>query len=202
MFIISLTGNSGAGKTTIVSNLIDAIGANNVSHLQQDSYYKDQSQIPLKERNNVNYDHPDTFDIDLFVLDLKKLSKGIIIDAPIYNFSTHTRESSTERIIPKKLILAEGIHMFYTEELRGLVDLKVFVDVPIDICFIRRLLRDRKDRDRSVESIVSQYLETVRPMQEKYISPSIKYADLVIENGTDSDKKIKYLTNLIFDNIS
>ena len=195
--IISISGRSGSGKTTVVENLIKIFGDETISYLHQDSYYKDQSQIPYEKRSLINFDHPDTIDIELFTDHLINLSRGMIVNKPVYNYKTHTREKTTEFIYPKKIILADGIHVFFTKKLRDLANIKVFVDVPKDICFIRRLLRDIKERDRSVESIINQYIETVRPMQEKYVSPSIKYADFIIKEGGHNLRDIKFLSGRI-----
>jgi len=199
--IVSISGRSGSGKTTVVNNLIEILGRDNISYLHQDSYYQDQSHIPEEKRAQINFDHPDTIDIELFTEHLINLSKGMIIKKPIYNYKTHTREKKTEKIYPKKIILADGIHVFYTKKLRLLADIKVFVDVPKDLCLIRRLLRDTKERDRSIESIINQYIETVRPMQEKYVSPLIKYADLIIKDGGHNIVEIKRLVRLINDKV-
>lgn len=143
----------------------------------------DQSHIPYEERERINYDHPDAIEIELFAKHLLMLSNGEIVDKPIYDFMTHTRKQERERVIPQKVILADGIHVLTDEIVRRIVDLKVYIDADPDICFIRRLLRDTKERDRTFESVVNQYLKTVRPMQEKYVVPIKEYADFVINNN-------------------
>jgi uridine kinase len=195
--IISISGRSGSGKTTVIDNLIKALGRDNIAYLHQDSYYKDQRLVPYEKRSQLNYDHPETIDIELFTEHLINLSKGKIVQKPIYNYKTHTREKTTEIVYPNKIILADGIHVFFTNKLRDLANIKVYVDVSKDICFIRRLLRDTQERGRSVESVINQYIETVRPMQEKYVSPTIKYADFIIKDGGQNTKDIEQLVRLI-----
>jgi uridine kinase len=195
--IISITGRSGSGKTTVVNNLISIFGQDSISYLHQDSYYKDQSHVPYEKRKFINFDHPASLDIDLFTNHLIKLSEGTIINKPIYDYKTHTREKNTEEVRPLKIILIDGIHVFSTERLRKLSDIKVFLNVSKDICFIRRLLRDTKERERSMESVINQYIETVRPMQEKYISPMIRYADFIIESGGKNIIEIEKLASAV-----
>ena len=195
--IISISGRSGSGKTTVVNSLIELIGKDKISYLHQDSYYKDQSHIPYEERNRINYDHPDTIELNLFAKHLNLLTNGQTINKPVYNYSTHTREKQTEKILPKKIIIADGIHVLSDRIIRELSDIKVFVAVDKDLCFIRRLLRDTKERGRSVESVINQYIETVRPMQEKFVSPCIKYADFIIKHGGHNLESVKELVNLI-----
>jgi uridine kinase len=195
--IISITGRSGSGKSTAINNLIKIIGHDNICYLHQDSYYKDQSHLQYEKRSKLNFDDPHTIDIDLYTLHLLTLAKGFSIEKPVYNYKTHTRSHKIETIYSKKIILTEGIHVHFTEQLRDLADIKVFVDVSKDICFIRRLLRDTLERNRTIESIINQYLETVRPTQEKFISPLIKYADFIISDGGNNLNDISRLASII-----
>lgn len=195
--IISITGRSGSGKSTVVKNLTNIIGLDNICCLHQDSYYKDQSHLLYEKRSKLNFDHPNTIDIELFTLHLLTLVKGFNIEKPVYDYKTHTRSQKTETIYPKKIILTEGIHVLFTEQLRDLADIKVFVDVSKDICFIRRLLRDTLERKRTIESIIDQYLETVRPTQEKFVSPLLKYADFIIKDGGNNVNDIDRLVSII-----
>lgn len=195
--IILISGRSGSGKTTVVNTLIKIIGKANIAYLHQDSYYRDQSHVPYESRSKINFDHPNTIDLKLFTDHLKLLSEGKKIEKPIYNYATHTREKQTEIITPKNIIIADGIHTLSDSSIRELSDLKVFVDAEIDLCFIRRLLRDTKERGRSVESVINQYMETVRPMQEEFVSPSIKYADFIIKNGGHNIESIQQLIKII-----
>ena len=199
--IVAISGRSGSGKTTVVKNLIKILGKENVCYLHQDSYYKDQSHIPYEERERINYDHPNTIEIDLFAKHLLRLAKGEFVNKPIYDFITHTRKHQTEKISPQKIILADGIHVLTKEIIRKIIDVKVYVDTDPDISFIRRLLRDTKERGRSVESVINQYITTVKPMQEKYIVPTKSYVDFIISNGGFNHPAINRLADLIKERI-
>ena len=195
--IISIAGRSGSGKTTTVKKLLEILGEDNVCYLHQDSYYKDQSHIPYENRELINYDHPDSIDIELFISHLKDLADNKKVKKPIYDFISHTRNNKTEIVYPKSIILADGIHVMTSLSIRKIVDIKVFVDTDADISFIRRLLRDTKERDRSVEGVINQYIETVKPMQEKYIVPTRKYADFIIMEGGYNMPAIEKLVEMI-----
>ena len=195
--IIALSGRSGSGKTTVVKKLIEILGEDNICFLHQDSYYMDQNHIPYEERERINYDHPDAIEIELFAKHLLMLSNGKIVDKPIYDFMTHTRKQERERVIPQKVILADGIHVLTDETIRRIVDFKIYIDAESDICFVRRLLRDTKERGRSFESVINQYLETVRPMQEKYVVPVKKYADFIITDDGSYQSSIEQLAEII-----
>lgn len=199
--IIGICGRSGSGKSTLAKRIRDEFGRDKVIIVDQDSYYKDLSHMSMSDRKKVNFDHPETIDIDLFTEHLDSLKSNQTISKPIYDFKTHTREERNESVLPKKIILVEGIHVFYKKGLRDLMEIKVFVDVPKDICFIRRLLRDTKERGRSVECVINQYIETVRPMQEKYVSPTIRYADFVFKGGGDNLREFQLLSESIKEKI-
>jgi uridine kinase len=183
VILIGISGSSGSGKTLITKTIIDSIGKEKVSVIQEDSYYKDLSDIPSNERTGKNFDHPDAFEHNLLSQNLKDLKNGHIIEIPVYDYKTHTRTKTTNTISPKKVILLEGILILNDPDIRDLLDIRVFVDAMPDICFIRRLQRDISERGRTIDSIISQYLQTVRPMFFKYVEPSKKYADIIIPRG-------------------
>ena len=183
IILIGISGSSGSGKTLITKTIIDNIGNDKVSIIQEDSYYKDLSDIPFTERTGKNFDHPDAFEHNLLTNNLKDLKKGKKVEIPVYDYKTHTRIKETKTISPKKVILLEGILILNDPGIRNLLDIRVYVDAMPDICFIRRLQRDISERDRSIDSIINQYLNTVRPMYFKYVEPSKKYADIIIPKG-------------------
>jgi len=192
-FVIGISGGSGSGKSTLVSELVYKISSSNVSVLSQDSYYIDQSHLPAEERDQINFDHPAAFDNDLLVKHLRQLIAGKAVDVPVYNFSTHTRQSFTRPIYPSTILLIEGIYILYHEEINKLLDYKIFIDLDDDERFIRRLIRDVEERGRSMDSVIKQYLTTVKPMHNKYIAPSKKNADIIISGNNG----IEYLTELL-----
>jgi uridine kinase len=183
VLIIGICGGTGSGKTTVAQKILEAVGADRVVYLQQDAYYKDVSHLPLEERHRLNFDHPDAIDTDLLIRHIEQLRAGRAVEQPIYDFTTHTRRPETRRIEPRPIILVEGILVFENPRLRALMDLKIFVDTADDIRFIRRLLRDISERGRTVESVIRQYLETVRPMHLEFVEPSKRYADIIIPEG-------------------
>lgn len=181
--IIGICGGSGSGKSTVTKELVDLVGKENVSIIEQDSYYKDQSNLEFEERVKTNYDHPFAFDNDLLISQIKDLKEGKAIEKPIYDFSEHNRKKETELIEPKEVVILEGILIFNEEELRDLMDIKVFVDTDSDVRIIRRILRDIKDRGRSLDSVIMQYMTTVRPAHLQFVEPSKRYADIIIPEG-------------------
>lgn len=197
LLVIGITGGTGSGKTMIAKAVINVVGTERVACIQQDSYYKDRSNISPKERENINYDHPDALENGLLVHHLQELRNGYPIEKPIYDFKTHTRKSETEIIYPKEVIIVEGILMLVDKRLRDLMDIKVFVDTDADIGFIRRLKRDISERGRTVESVISQYLNTVRPMHLKFVEPTKKYASIIIPEGAFDKAAIKKLVSMI-----
>jgi uridine kinase len=183
IILIGISGSSGSGKTLITKTIIDNIGNDKVSIIQEDSYYKDLSDIPFSERTGNNFDHPDAFEHNLLTSNLKYLKKGKKVEIPVYDYKTHTRKTETKSISPKKVILLEGILILNDPGIRNLLDIRVYVDAMPDICFIRRLQRDISERNRTIDSIINQYLQTVRPMFFKYVEPSKRYADIIIPKG-------------------
>ncbi|MFN3265206.1 MAG: uridine kinase [Deinococcales bacterium] len=182
-FIIGVAGGTGSGKTTVTERVLEVAGVGSVAVLAQDSYYLDQGHIPLRERLNVNYDHPDAFDWALMLEHLTRLRDGEPIYSPIYDFTSYTRSSNTIPILPAPIIVLEGVLALYEPDLRALYDLKVFVDADADVRFIRRLERDVRERGRTPESVIHQYLETVRPSHLQFTEPTKRYADVIIPHG-------------------
>ena len=180
--IIGIAGGTGSGKSTLADNIRKEF-ANNITMLSQDYYYKSNSHLSFDERKKLNYDHPDAFDTDLLIEHLNKLKKGEVIYRPNYSFVTHLREEQTVEVVPKKVILLDGILIFENKELRDMMDIKIFVDTDADIRFIRRLVRDVSDRGRTLESVIEQYTTTVKPMHEQFVEPSKKYADIIVPEG-------------------
>lgn len=185
--VVGIAGGSGSGKTTVVHRILDRVGWDRIAYLPHDAYYKDASHLPWEERIHLNYDHPNSLDNDLLITHIRMLLRGEGIDAPIYDFATHTRKAETRRVLPSPVILVEGILVFVDERLRELMDIKIYVDTPADERFIRRLLRDIRERGRSVDSVVEQYQSTVRPMHMKFVEPSKQYADIIIPEGGHND---------------
>ncbi|RMG68277.1 MAG: uridine kinase [Calditrichaeota bacterium] len=181
--LIGIAGASGSGKTLVAQTLVDSLGSEKVLCLQEDAYYKDLSHLPFEERTRFNFDHPEAFDHDLLVAHLKMLLTGQAIEHPIYDYATHSRRPETRRVEPRPIIILEGILVLAVPELRALMDIKIFIDTPPDICFIRRLERDIRERGRTVDSVIAQYKSTVRPMYLQFIEPSKRYADIIIPRG-------------------
>jgi uridine kinase len=180
---VGVAGGTGSGKTTIVEEMLRGIDPNNVLLIQHDSYYKDRSHLPSHERANINYDHPDALETSLLIQHLKQLLAGQAASIPIYDFVTHTRKPESRNVPPCKVIVVEGILILAEPSLRELFDIKVFVDADPDLRFIRRLERDIAERGRTRESVVAQYLHTVRPMHLEYVEPSKRYADVIVPEG-------------------
>ena len=180
--IIGIAGGTGSGKSTLADNIRKEF-ANNITMLSHDYYYKSNSHLSFDERKKLNYDHPDAFDTDLLIEHLNKLKKGEVIYRPNYSFVTHLREEQTVEVVPKKVILLDGILIFENKELRDMMDIKIFVGTDADIRFIRRLVRDVSDRGRTLESVIEQYTTTVKPMHEQFVEPSKKYADIIVPEG-------------------
>lgn len=181
--IIGICGGSGSGKTTVARKILEAVGEHRVAYLQHDSYYKDWGHLPFEERRKINFDHPDALDTDLLIEHVEQLRAGRPIEQPVYDFTHHVRTSQVRRIEPRPVILIEGILIFENARLRQLMDLKIFVDTADDLRFIRRLQRDISERGRTVESVIEQYLEQVRPMHLEFVEPSKRYADIIIPEG-------------------
>ncbi|HWS99048.1 MAG TPA: uridine kinase [Pyrinomonadaceae bacterium] len=181
--IIGICGGTGSGKTTVANRILESVSASEVAFIQQDSYYRNLKDLPLDYRNAVNFDHPDALDNDLLVHHIRKLKAGGSVELPLYDFKTHTRLNETVLIEPKPIVIVEGILIFADSRLLEQMDVKVFVDTPDDIRFIRRLRRDISERGRTLDSVIEQYLNTVRPMHMQFVEPSKRYADVIIPEG-------------------
>lgn len=181
--IIGISGASASGKSLLANTIVNELGSSQVVVISEDSYYKDHSDIPFEERAKINYDHPDSLDHDLLYENLLELQKGKSVDIPLYNFSTHLRESETRAIGQHTIIVLEGILLFIDPKLRELMDIRIYMDTALDICLIRRLKRDVKERARSLDSVLQQYEDTVRPMYLQFIEPSKRYADIIVPRG-------------------
>lgn len=181
--LIGITGGTGSGKSTIAKEIYKKFNEDCIAMIEQDSYYKDQSQLSFDERTKTNYDHPDAFDTVLLVEHLKMLLQGKEIDKPIYDFEKHNRKIEKIKVQPRDIIIVEGILVLEEKDLRDLLDIKIYVDTDADVRIIRRLVRDINERGRTVDSVINQYLNVVRPMHMQFIEPSKRYADIIIPEG-------------------
>ena len=182
ILVIGIAGGSGSGKTTLVKNLMAQFGPK-ITVLSHDNYYKRHDELTYEQRCELNYDEPGAFDTSLMVYQLEQLRHGQTIQCPVYDFTVHNRSNETLSIQPEQVIIVEGILIFENEQLRDLMDIKIFVDADADIRICRRMKRDVNKRGRSLESVITQYQQTVKPMHEKYVEPSKKYADIVVPEG-------------------
>ena len=180
--IIGIAGGTGSGKTTLTRKLQETFGPD-VSVVYHDNYYKRHDGMTYEERASLNYDHPDAFDTPLMVEHLRQLLAGQTIQCPVYDYTVHNRSDQTIEIHPTKVIIVEGILIFENKALRDLMDIRIFVDTDADVRILRRILRDVKERGRSLDSVISQYLTTVKPMHEQFVQPSRQYADIVVLEG-------------------
>jgi uridine kinase len=181
--VIGIAGGSGSGKTTVAQAILKAVGSHRIAFIQHDAYYRDLKDLPPIQRAQVNFDHPDSLESDLLTQHIVELKNWRPVFIPVYDFTTHTRTTETIKVNPQKVIIVEGILIFSDAVLRNMFDVKIFVDTDPDIRFIRRLNRDIKERGRTTESVVNQYLNTVRPMHLDFVEPSKRYADIIIPEG-------------------
>lgn len=195
--IIGICGGTGSGKTTIARAIVDAVGRENVVLVEQDSYYRNLADMPLDERHQANFDHPDSIDSDMLVNHLVRLKQGLVVEMPLYDFKTHTRSDEIEIIRPKQVVIVEGILIFAEPRVLDLLDMRVFVDTPDDIRFIRRLRRDIAERGRTVDSVIDQYYRTVRPMHFEFVEPSKRHADIIIPEGSNTGISVELLCSLV-----
>jgi uridine kinase len=182
-FVVGVAGGSGSGKSTLVRALVDSLGRERVTVVEQDHYYRDRSDLALEERRRINYDHPDAIDEPLLLQHARLLISGAAVQRPVYDFARHTRAELTVALLSRPCLVIEGILVLATEPLRELMDLKLFVDTDADVRFIRRLARDLEERGRTTADVVEQYLATVRPMHLQFVDPSRRFADLILPEG-------------------
>ena len=195
--VIGVAGGSGSGKTTVVRRIVESLGNDKVTVLEHDRYYRDRSDLRLEERAALNYDHPDSLETDLMVQHLQALRAGNDVEVPVYDFARYARTAATEAAHPRRAIIVEGILIFTDAALRALLDVKVFVDADDDIRFIRRLRRDVAERGRTMESVIEQYIGTVKPMHLDFVEPSKRYADIIVPQGGHNTVAIGMLLTLI-----
>jgi len=195
--LIGITGASGSGKTLVAENINKQLGSENVVLMEEDSYYRDLSDIPYNERSGRNFDHPDAFDHHLLSKHIQGLLNGRTIAHPVYDYTTHSRKKETKTVGPHRIVVLEGILILNEPSLRDQMDIKVFIDTAPDICFIRRLRRDIEQRGRDVKSVINQYMETVRPMYFQFVEPSKRHADIIIPQGGKNIVAIDILTTKI-----
>lgn len=181
--VIAIAGGTGSGKTTVANVILKRAGAHHIAYLAHDAYYKDLADLPPAQREQINFDHPNSLDTALLIRHVQQLKASHSIDLPVYDFKTHTRTSDTTPVNPQPIIIVEGILIFVEPGLRDLFDVKIYVDTDPDIRFIRRLQRDIAERGRTMESVIHQYLTTVRPMHQEFVEPSKRYADVIIPEG-------------------
>lgn len=197
MIIIGIAGGSGAGKTTVARTISEKLGPENVAYLSQDWYYNDRSGMTLEQREKENLDHPKAFDTKLLVSHLNLLRKGMPIEVPVYDYSVHSRSSETVHLEPRTVAIVEGILVLAIEELRTMLDFKIFVDADADIRLIRRIERDIKERGSTYEKTIDRYLTTVKPMHEAFIEPSKRYADIIVPRGGQNNQAINLLADMV-----
>lgn len=193
MIIIGIAGGTGSGKTTVVKKIMESLPQNAVVLLPQDSYYKDSSHVPVEQRQNINFDHPDAFDWELLSEHIYRLKKGDSIEQPVYSFITSTRQPETIHIEPQEVVIIEGILALSDKKLRDLMDLKIFVDADPDERLIRVIQRDIVERGRTATAVMERYMQVLKPMHEEFIEPCKRYADLIIPQGGNNKKAIEIL---------
>lgn len=195
--VIGVAGGTGAGKTTVARAIIEAVGYQRIAVLSEDAYYREYAHLSEAERAGINWDHPDAIEVELLLAQLQQLMRGETVARPIYDFASYARAPETVRIEPKPVLLVEGILIFVDPRVRTLFDVRVYVDTDADLRFIRRLMRDVAERGRTVESVVTQYLKTVRPMHLAFVEPAKRYADVIVPEGGENYVAIELLRSAI-----
>ena len=195
--IIGIAGGTGSGKTTVARKIAAALPSASVAFLDMDGYYRNFAHLPMDDRRKINWDHPETFDLDLFASHLERLARGESVEKPVYDFATHVRSPRTERITSADVVVVDGILLFADERIRALFDVKVFVDADPDIRLVRRIQRDMSERDRPLEEILQQYLTTVRPMHLQFVEPGKRYADIIVPRGGENIVAIEMILTTI-----
>jgi uridine kinase len=195
--IIGICGGTGSGKTTIARAIVHAVGRENVVLIEQDSYYRNLADMPLDERHQANFDHPDSIDSDMLVNHLMRLKQGLSVEMPLYDFVTHTRSEEIEVINPKPVVIVEGILIFAETRVLDLLDVRVFVDTPDDVRLMRRLRRDIMERGRTFERTLDQYERTIRPMHFEFVEPSKRHADIIIPEGSNTGVTVDFLCSMV-----
>lgn len=195
--IIGIAGGSGSGKTSVTNEIMNNLEGHSVALMEQDYYYKDQSHLTFEQRLQTNYDHPFAFDNDLLIQNLKALQSGHSVEVPTYDYTKHTRSDKTIAFQPKDVIIVEGIFALENKELRDMMDVKIFVDTDADLRILRRLIRDTEERGRTMNSVIEQYLNVVRPMHNQFIEPTKKFADIIIPEGGSNKVAIDIMTTKI-----
>jgi len=199
---IGLCGGTGSGKTTIARKIVETVGARRVVLIEQDSYYRNLGDMPLDERHQANFDHPDAIDSELLVNHIKRLKSGSSIDMPVYDMVTHTRHDETEKVTPKPVVIIEGILIFAEPRILELLDFRVFVDTPDDIRLMRRMRRDINERGRTFERTLEQYERTIRPMHFEFVEPSKRHADIIIPEGSQTGISVEFLCSMVREKLS
>lgn len=192
-FLIGIAGGTGSGKTTVARRIYESLHLNSAAFLDYDAYYKELGHLSLEERQRINFDHPDSLDNELFIGHLQRLIAGLPVDKPVYDFTRHTRAPETVRVEPRDVVMADGILLFADPRLREMFDLKIFVDTEADVRFIRRLRRDVEERGRELDSVIDQYLNTVRPMHFEFVEPTKRYADVILPRGGQNTAGIEVI---------
>lgn len=196
-FLIGIAGGTGSGKTTVARRIYESLHLDSAVFIDHDAYYKELGHLPVEVRSHTNFDHPDSLDNDLLVHHLEELMAGRAVEKPVYDFAAHTRAAETVRVEPRDVILVDGILLFVEPRLREMFDLKIFVDADADVRFIRRLRRDLELRGRTLDSVIEQYLSTVRPMHFEFVEPSKRYADVILPRGGNNTAGIEVIASRI-----